>query len=603
MPRRPQATQLQNAFVAALTGVTRARQTATKKRVNIVSSKLCGRYVLSPSPTKPIEDLNTLPTANDVLTKLAPSLKAYNNCDLVELNPGLGLWSSKIHAILKPRTHVLVERDQDVFLPFLRPLLDEPGSRYRLAPNKGLADGHIFYRDHLDVERDLLPLQQILQPEDPEFNQVNKSLLLIANIAQFPVKRVGSIGSVPHLMLHHLISAIRSHSGYQAYGLVRMLIWVLDDEKKVLIPRTVSGRTYSTIQADISTDVQEIAGSQEPKTSHIMREGKIDRESAARVANMVDGLASGGVEATKVTQPHSDGLSSITSQTGKTRKWVEELAVLEKRFDQGLFEKYIDPSLPRAAHRSGKPRNWNLTPEFTRMENLKIDLRGEKKNTEKIAKLLDEEAILEDLGSLISSGTLTQEEKGQQEKRLEELRQRFRSQVEEMPKYTQDRLASAFDDLKAFRRKEPLLMWDRRLFEPRAVEDDEFYPNQKLALLDFQPRPLSPILRLSPKLFALFGYIVGNLFIQSRQSITYGLNRLAPGAAEALIPEVPALTDPLRGGRRDIEELRVRLLTHEMLEGLTLAWDRWVFKPPMEDVMWRTGDRVEQRWEIGRYVV
>ena len=57
------------------------------------------------------------------------------------------------------------------------------------------------------------------------------------------------------------------------------------------------------------------------------------------------------------------------------------------------------------------------------------------------------------------------------------------------------------------------------------------------------------------------------------------LNKLAPGAFEALASKVPALRDPRKGGRRDIDFVRNRTLTPEVFHGLALAWDQWLFMP------------------------
>ncbi len=546
---------------------------------------------------------------DDVLTKLAPSLRAHSNCDIVELNPGPGLWSSKIHEVIKPRRHVLVERDQDFFRPFLDPLLNKPDSRYVLAPQMVTLEGDedFWYQNRANMDEGLLPLQRLCRPDESGLNERNNSLLLIANIARYPVKRHGSFNSLQHLMMHQLISAIRTHSGFQAYGLVRMLVWLVDSEKKMLLPRTVASRKKFTVQTEISADIQELAGAQELAGLE-RREERIDEESAARVANSLDRLGlgkprepQGAGEATTAAGSRLESVSSDIANARLSRIWLEELADLDKRYDQGLLNKYVDEPVPHMtneaktadkpkAKKLGKLSGRPLTPEFVRRRELQQSVRTEAKDKSSVDKLLEEEAAWEGLESLIGSDTLTQEEKQKQEKKHRESTERFRLHLERARKPLQKRFMYASDDWKAFRRHDPLLMWDRRPFEPIEVQSDDFFPNQKLALLDLQPKPLPPAFRSSPKLYALFEYILSNLFIQPAQSIVQGLEQLGPGAAEALIPEVPALTDPRKGGRRNVEHLRVRMLTFEMLEGLTLAWDRWVFKPEMGDLMARVGN-------------
>ncbi|KAF4535259.1 S-adenosyl-l-methionine-dependent methyltransferase [Lasiodiplodia theobromae] len=87
------------------------RKGATATRADIVSPALC----------------------DDILSYIGPSLEKYKNCDIVDVNPGAGLWSSKIHDFLKPRRHLLLEVD-DFYTPCLQPLLDAPGSKYIRGP-------------------------------------------------------------------------------------------------------------------------------------------------------------------------------------------------------------------------------------------------------------------------------------------------------------------------------------------------------------------------------------------------------------------------------------------------------------------------------------
>jgi transcription factor 1 len=68
-----------------------------------------------------------------------------------------------------------------------------------------------------------------------------------------------------------------------------------------------------------------------------------------------------------------------------------------------------------------------------------------------------------------------------------------------------------------------------------------------------------------------------------------GLDTLAPGAADDIVPLAPSLRDPKKGGRRNLEQLRVRMLTAEMIEELVVAWENWPFKPSMGELMLKMG--------------
>ena len=72
------------------------------------------------------------------------------------------------------------------------------------------------------------------------------------------------------------------------------------------------------------------------------------------------------------------------------------------------------------------------------------------------------------------------------------------------------------------------------------------------------------------------------MFQSRAKPIAEGLATLGPTAEEYLIPAVPALTDIRVGGRRNVECMRCRMVTVEMVEALALAWEQWAFKVPFE---------------------
>ena len=110
-----------------------------------------------------------------------------------------------------------------------------------------------------------------------------------------------------------------------------------------------------------------------------------------------------------------------------------------------------------------------------------------------------------------------------------------------------------------------------------------------MTLLDLFPRTYPASLARTPDSHTYFDFILSCLFLQPRQSIVRGLETLAPGAAAVIIPRAPSLRDPKRGGRRNLDQLRVRMLTADMIEELVIAWESWPFKPSMGEMMMKMG--------------
>ncbi|KAJ8125970.1 hypothetical protein O1611_g7668 [Lasiodiplodia mahajangana] len=131
-----------------------APPTGDRSRVNVASEKLC----------------------DDILSYIGPSLQRHQGCDILDIYPGAGLWSSKLHEFLQPRSHILLEPDAELYRPMLQPLLDKPGTK--LVPKTG-----IIWRELSSVlTPEFFPHQAI--PDNPDVR--NDTLLVTANIAFHP---------------------------------------------------------------------------------------------------------------------------------------------------------------------------------------------------------------------------------------------------------------------------------------------------------------------------------------------------------------------------------------------------------------------------------
>ncbi|KLU90871.1 hypothetical protein MAPG_09396 [Magnaporthiopsis poae ATCC 64411] len=182
------------------------RVKADSARVNIVSEKLC----------------------SDVIDYMAPSLERHKGCDIIDLYPGVGLFSTALSDFLQPRSHILMEPDHLAYTPFLQPLLDRPGTV--LVPESGV----VWSKLSRILTPEFLPHQVPRQPGAPP--ERNDTLLVIANINFSPKKKLGQFASLGNLLLYQFIQSIAPGSLFQKYGLVRMLLWCGIEEKRTLLP-------------------------------------------------------------------------------------------------------------------------------------------------------------------------------------------------------------------------------------------------------------------------------------------------------------------------------------------------------------------------------
>ena len=193
------------------------------------------------------------------------------------MNPGPGLWSSKLHKALNPQSHILVEPDPKYHEPFLRPLLDAPGSKYRL---KTWAISEAFDLDRY-VNGGLVPNWPVKERSDGTTVRANNSVLLIANFSDGESRYTHSRVSSNLRALAFGLSLQRM-AGLHTQGPVRMLMWLPTDEKQSLVPRTVTHRDKLSILMESLFHIEEIVTAR--KSAKQRRETFLDIASGKRVA-------------------------------------------------------------------------------------------------------------------------------------------------------------------------------------------------------------------------------------------------------------------------------------------------------------------------------
>ena len=479
--------------------------------------------------------LRFLTLSDDVIQRLAPSLTQHVGCTIIDINPGIGLWSSKLHEYLKPRSHILMEPKQNIYLPFLQPLLDAPGSRYRL---ENWPDSQVWLPKRYIEEGLLHDIKGYGDPLSTN-GEANNSVLIIANLAgQTSKMRELSRATSAHLKAMDFSHDVRHKTGFQQYGPTRMLMWLSDEDKRPLLPRTVGYRGKVSVFMEANVALEEIVGSRRKSVVRIRREDFLESQSRKEVAIR---MQEEGMSIPVGRQPGPEDRRSDVSQIFRPRdSELQELeAVLKKQ---------------------------------KRIDELDFDLHRED------VKASEQENIV---------------------KALESRTQDFKAELEKMTIKQVSRLFFRDDDQRAFAMDPPLLLWDRRKAEPLLAGEDEFYAPDQMALLDFQPRAADEFPMTSEQSF-YFDLISSSLFSPANQATFRLLDTIASGAFDALVPQVPAIHNPRRGGRRDIDSLRVRTATPEMIHGLAVAWDEWLFKPPIEDLLLRFGVNSEARAESKR---
>ncbi|RDL32642.1 uncharacterized protein BP5553_09098 [Venustampulla echinocandica] len=528
---------------------------------------------------------------DDILERMRPSLAKHAGCDILDINPGAGVFSSKLHDFLKPRTHILMEPDYKLYEPFLQPLLDDKASKYVLYEKSGIVWSHL----EKVLSKEHLPFQEPLTKDDPRLDKPNDTLLVVANLSYHPKKSFRGFSSLTMLVLHQLMAAVRAHSLFQKYGLVRMLIWVTDEERLISLPRHAAIRKKAAIEAEISCGkIFEIASSTR-QTGYFCRGDDIEAEQAR--------LAMKRMEESGITTPsnrlsvpqeyllkqaHEEGeLAGSLNSNKKGRRYWKELEDLEKQFATGQLSKFSDGLNTTNTDRSTSSRE--LTPEFLRLRGLRYRRVVDGRRTDIVASLVAKHAEIIDLQCQIHRGESSDVELLRKE--LEQLTKQLKDTLAAIPGDQTRQLAlSSIDNQRFVMQDPPALLYDRREFEPLRVYPGEFFPRHELALLDFQPQGIWPVLRENyPANHDVFEYIIATMHMFPNQSIRDGLKSLWPGAYEWILQECPSLTDPTRGGDQDLDMFPVRCMNSGMFKEILEAWFRWPWRPTRFELLSRLG--------------
>ncbi|KAF2084524.1 S-adenosyl-L-methionine-dependent methyltransferase [Saccharata proteae CBS 121410] len=529
---------------------------------------------------------------DDILSYVGPLLAKHKGCDILDGNPGAGLWSSKIHEFLKPRRHVLIEEDE-AYMPLLRPYLDAPGSTYVHAPYDGGRPAG-FART---LDEGYLPDQQALSKDDPRLNQPNNTLLVMANLTRSYISSKVNSELYKRHNVHALTTAAFTHSLFHQYGLIRMLLWVDEGVKDAMIPRSLAMNAYTmgfnwaanaNIVADTSPDR---LGRGSPDAGGV----DVDFASAVQTARKMQwsGMKlppgrsweyhekawemSTRLEHSEQPESLHHLLPEVTTRDTLAK---DELQELELAYASGNLGRFLGQPTNGG---SVQPRN--IDPRFIRMLYLqKMEKfyqarrsRGSKPNEKYIAHLRLTRRMFE-TDFRLRSGKASNEEYMAATKAMHQMGEDcIAIEKSSMIPSSARMFRLARDNRNAYYVDPPFLMWDRRQYEPLKILKDELRATDGAALLDVQPKP--PSRTITADELAYWKKFVELLYTRPSSTIKAALEHMAAGSSEVVLERVPSLSDLSRGGSLNPGMLSVRALSPELLDDVVQAYRSWIFRP------------------------
>ncbi|KIW27917.1 uncharacterized protein PV07_07613 [Cladophialophora immunda] len=526
---------------------------------------------------------------DDILNRLRTSLPAPNTCDIIDINPGRGLWSKSLHHVLQPRRHVLVESDLERYTEYLQPLLKSHGSAYRHAT---------ILEDVFDPGKQLLNQYDVEKAGSvgkvPEYN---RSLLMTVNLSGGKISIGGYMGSLSRKFFDELYLSLLSNprSGFFRYGLIRVLAWIPDHEKDSYIPRTVHARHKQTVMLEATTDITEVAGaSAEAKSTRYRKWPDLELEELAAIDAKTKGASGYKIPKSRLDTPPPRELLSIEPTPRNLRKadftsdaeWVPRLLEL----DSHIKQKYPHWYRRYASGQSIRKLGLKTPPQKEWGELLRRANTTHKTHMKAVEVVNQERQLISEWKSAIfnaKNSPLDPDTERSFQNRAEAIKENLKA----LNRTNRIFAEKAIDDCRAWDMSPPILAWNRREAHPLIVHDTEFDASyRQMALLDVVPRAdlLSKVDTYDK--MVCFRYIVATLSLYFSKSVAEALRGLVHEGLNDFVKTIPGIHDPTKGGWYDLTTLRVRVLPMDMFVEIGLAYEKWPFRTSTEAILMATAD-------------
>lgn len=494
-----------------------------------------------------------------------------------------------------------MEPDEYYFEPFIKPLLDQPGSTYRHT-RLDIEHSSSYWTEFHRIQQDanLLPPRPSPMSVSPQRRQFDPSVLVIGNLArQFQTKAKTHTVAQPPLILHQLGQHVLANQYFQSAGLVRMLMWIPEEYKTNLFAPLPWLRSGSNLGLSMAFNINEAT---QVQSLDLINERRVALDKVARrrsrfldvfnayeVRNRMDetgmtipeGRMSPEVESTarsdvRVPEARSPLELSINQDATQLRSRIDEISI---SIDQAS-------SWARGFQRRGKldsntleyPQVTELVAEFQKMKIQSINPERFMLFLDLGLRIINIEASfkeLEESDPMYSSLQTLHDD-------ILALTDKYNQLLDSTGFNTRHAVVDVLDEQVAYFASPRLLTFYDRSYEPLRADASEFWPKHNLALFDLVPKERDlavPDLATSEEAAKICAEFLKNLFSSRSMPLPQALDKVAVNAAQDLIPKVPAITDARKGGRLNPNDVRVRMITEEMVEGLIKAFFEWPFRP------------------------
>lgn len=444
----------------------------------------------------------------------------------------------------------------------------------------------------------MFPHQTKLEHGDTRLNELNKTLLVTGSLSYNPIRPGLGFSSLARQLILKFASSAWSNGLFHAYGLVRMLFWVNSQEMGALMPRMVAHKHACSVAIQKTHKLTEVVTPElDPNTAgktRGTRDVSIEIENTAKVLGIMK-------QAKHELPSHRRGpfhrlLTELPGEVIKNCSWqgqdiLEFLAIADRKGIplQGLVPESVrrliieeaevakDPAIEWSGEYRGSIEK--LSDFGRKVGRSRTLAKGWLRNRKFRSNLADKAEEIHKLECFILASQNAAEKQEAQAK-IDILTAEYEQGKSSLSKPNQTWVESELDERLTSRSPAPSLSWDERQYEPLVMQNDEVWPPCGVSLLNMDPIPRSEG-ETEQYLDKFLDFLISMTSYEG-SSLPRVLEVVAPGASE-LMEMVPALRDPAKGGRLNMNHLRARVLTREMMDGLFRAYMDWPFRPPGSD--------------------
>ncbi|EYE91924.1 uncharacterized protein EURHEDRAFT_463891 [Aspergillus ruber CBS 135680] len=418
---------------------------------------------------------------DDILNRVSPYLNRKSPIDILDLWPGVGLFSSKANDLLKPRRHVMIEPLLDTYGPFLKPLVASKPS-YDLIS----LDIH-SHRDWDSVISKHLPEQGPSSGDSSGTMTKNDTLLVLASPPPNTSKRNHY---TPSRWWSIFLEMCMRQAGFHNYGCVRLLATLPSVEVQNIIPRSVVERKRPALLTEsLALHAFELASPMDSGSWTMTKGWDVMTQNAARVSERT---AANKIQIPPGREPRAYTLAPESPETG----WKPAPYTPRVRTDKlEQLMKLVEGVSKTSSDRTAKQKRSRALIQLNQ-DNRHAYIRAQLKE-----KRIQIDQLTKSLSQAAANPKTTSESLKQYTDQIAALSSKIEEVASENHYDTFTHLSGLVDDHRASLHTgnfdDALLHWDRRPFEPLHIDPEELFPQElDRTVLYFEPDANSPAMQI-----------------------------------------------------------------------------------------------------------